>query len=73
MGLIILELVANVDLPEYGDMWYLLRTGDFKDVDFNRCSNDLMVLVKHMLSPDPLLRPTAIDILAVLEGEIKMG
>lgn len=65
--MLILEIVANVDLPENGDVWFGLRNGRFEGVDFGRCSADLQKLVKAMMESDRDKRPSAIHVLFILE------
>ncbi|KAJ3133104.1 Protein kinase, membrane associated tyrosine threonine 1 [Geranomyces variabilis] len=64
LGLIILEITANVILPENGPYWHKLREGDLGEIDFGQeISPALVDLVKSMLDPDPDMRPTVDGIL----------
>ncbi|KAI8821479.1 kinase-like domain-containing protein [Fimicolochytrium jonesii] len=60
LGLIILEIAANVILPENGPYWHKLRQGDLTEINFGQeLSPALLDLVRSMLDPDPVMRPTA--------------
>ncbi|TPX57775.1 hypothetical protein PhCBS80983_g03560 [Powellomyces hirtus] len=59
LGLIILEITANVILPENGPYWHKLRQGDLAEINFGEeISPALVDLVRSMLDPDPRMRPT---------------
>ncbi|KAL1922881.1 uncharacterized protein VTP21DRAFT_9257 [Calcarisporiella thermophila] len=64
LGLIILEMAANVILPENGPIWQRLRRGDLSDCKVQNFSSELVRLIRGMLSPDPAARPTAEQILS---------
>ena len=65
LGLILLEITANIILPENGLYWQQLRDGDFSSiVGFGeRRSPALMDFIRSMMNPDPEGRPTAADVL----------
>ncbi|KXS19209.1 kinase-like protein [Gonapodya prolifera JEL478] len=63
-GLVVLELTANVVLPEFGSDWHRLRSGDLSICDLSRASQPLRDLIRSMLDPDATKRPTADQILA---------
>jgi hypothetical protein len=64
LGLIILELSANIELPSQGDSWRSLRTGVFDEIHFDSdISEDLIHLIFAMLHPDPYQRPSMHDII----------
>lgn len=59
LGLIILEITANVILPENGPYWHKLRQGDLTEINFGQdISPALVDLVRSMLDPNPVMRPT---------------
>jgi len=58
LGLILLELAANVQLPPDGVSWQNLRHGDFSELSFDDTSDLLTQLIKDMTSPEPDSRPT---------------
>ena len=64
LGLIILEITANIILPENGIYWSQLREGNFACIDFGSASVPLVDLISSMLLPNPTQRPTARDILS---------
>jgi mitosis inhibitor protein kinase SWE1 len=63
LGLIILEIIANIILPEYGDSWQKLRNNDFSEVDLGHSSSVLVDIVKKLLRRNPEERLTAKQIL----------
>lgn len=65
LGLIILEITANVILPENGPYWHKLREGDLTEINFPEdVSQALLDLIRSMLDPNPTTRPTADAILS---------
>lgn len=91
LGLVILEVAANIVLPQNGLSWQKLRSGDLSDAP-RLSSSDIVSfipkdistqrerpecqyigqggldrIVKQMLAPDPLNRPTAKQILETNE------
>ncbi|CAG8489298.1 3038_t:CDS:2 [Ambispora leptoticha] len=71
-GLSILELAANIILPDNGPEWQKLRAGDLSECRFGLVSNTLIRLIQSMLNPMPSHRPKIDDILKhpVIEGII---
>jgi len=63
LGLIALEVAANVILPDNGPDWLRIRHGDFSGLDFSNVSFTLMDVIRSMLNPIPSMRPTAHEIL----------
>ncbi|KAJ3017590.1 hypothetical protein HKX48_003455 [Thoreauomyces humboldtii] len=58
VGLIMLEIAANVILPENGPYWHKLRTGDLSEIPLGPdISPALVDLIRSMLDPDPTTRP----------------
>lgn len=59
LGLVLLELAANIELPSQGDSWQALRSGMFSDLQFpSEFSERLIRLILAMLHPDPYSRPS---------------
>jgi serine/threonine protein kinase len=59
----VLEMAANVILPENGVVWQQLREGDITGIDFGENSQMLADFITPMLNKNPQLRPTAADLL----------
>lgn len=64
LGLIALELAADVVLPSEGDSWTALRRGDFGMLNLDDISPDLSSLITAMLSAHPSERPTAEQVIS---------
>jgi serine/threonine protein kinase len=56
-------MVANIILPENGPIWHQLREGDLTEISFLDRSTMLIDFVKSMIHPDPVMRPTAADLM----------
>lgn len=67
LGLLVLELATDVELPAQGPSWHNLRKGDFSELCFDSVSEPLACMIRHMTQPDPALRPSIIDILHSIE------
>ncbi len=67
LGLLILELATDVELPAQGSSWQNLRHGDFSELSFEDVSDALNQLIKDMTEPDPMRRPTICDVLHRVE------
>ncbi|KAJ2963066.1 hypothetical protein NQZ79_g1885 [Umbelopsis isabellina] len=53
LGLILLEMAANIILPENGQGWQMLRAGDFSNcLELKNVSQQLQDLIAHMLHPN---------------------
>lgn len=63
LGLVILEIAANIVLPEFGDSWVKLRNNDFSEIDLRSTSPALVDIIKLLLKKEPGDRPTAKQIL----------
>ncbi|KAJ3154557.1 hypothetical protein HK101_001613 [Irineochytrium annulatum] len=63
LGLIILEMAANIVLPENGPHWHKLRDHNFSECSFAACTPPLIDIMKHLLNPEPTKRPLAKQIL----------
>ncbi|KAJ2101893.1 mitosis inhibitor protein kinase swe1 [Coemansia sp. RSA 922] len=66
LGMMMLEIVADVVLPANGPDWHNLRVACFDDPAFARLpySSHLLDYIKQMLNPDHKRRPTMDDVLA---------
>ncbi|XP_052798215.1 membrane-associated tyrosine- and threonine-specific cdc2-inhibitory kinase-like [Mya arenaria] len=64
LGITILELASDLDLPRGGDGWHILRHGHMPDEFLRDKSFDLKYVIGQMLDPDPRCRPTADQCLA---------
>ncbi|XP_063590103.1 membrane-associated tyrosine- and threonine-specific cdc2-inhibitory kinase-like [Penaeus indicus] len=58
LGMTVLELATDLDLPKQGDMWQSLRQGKLPPVA-NSLSSDLQAVLTELLRPDPSERLTA--------------
>ncbi|KAJ2442059.1 mitosis inhibitor protein kinase swe1 [Coemansia sp. RSA 2440] len=67
LGLMLLEIVADIVLPENGADWHKLRTACFDDPCFEGLpyAPPLLSLIKRMLHPDPAARPTLPQVLSL--------
>lgn len=64
LGLIMIEAVGNVVLPDNGEPWQKLRNDDLSDVDFEGISVSLVTLIRWMISSRPGERPSVSEVLA---------
>lgn len=64
LGITILELASDLDLPRGGNTWQQLRNGQLPQVFTQGFSSDLKRLISWMMDPLPQKRPTVDDILA---------
>lgn len=58
LGLILLELAADIELPSNGDSWQNLRHGDFSELSLDDTSDMLNQLIIEMTHPTPESRPS---------------
>ncbi len=65
LGLVLLEMAANIILPENGTSWHKLRQGDISEcfADDAPLSSALRDMIAGMLQPVPAMRPSAADVL----------
>lgn len=63
LGLIILELAADIELPSNGDSWQNLRHGDYSELSLDDTSDMLNQLIKEMTHPVPESRPSVEKVL----------
>ncbi|KAL3842302.1 hypothetical protein ACJMK2_020332 [Sinanodonta woodiana] len=64
LGISILELASDLDLPRGGDGWHALRSGHVPNEFLLDKSFDLKYTIKQMLDPCPRSRPTVDQVLA---------
>ncbi|XP_064180639.1 membrane-associated tyrosine- and threonine-specific cdc2-inhibitory kinase [Anguilla rostrata] len=65
LGVSILELACNMEVPKGGDGWQQLRQGSLPSEFVNGLSGDLQSVLRMMLSPDPSKRATVPQLLAL--------
>ncbi|EKM81062.1 hypothetical protein AGABI1DRAFT_56372 [Agaricus bisporus var. burnettii JB137-S8] len=58
-GMTILEVASNIMVPDQGEAWHRLRKEDFSQVDLEENSEELILLIKHMMRTDPESRISA--------------
>ena len=63
LGLTMLELSCDVDLPRGEDLWHALREGDVPADVTQHLSCELRELILSMLNPEPNARPSIHDVL----------
>ena len=70
LGLIVLELAANIELPAQGEQWHLLRCGNVcSSIPFEiERSSSLKRLIDSMLHKNPQERCSTSDILAACKS-----
>ncbi|CAO1612587.1 unnamed protein product [Jaminaea pallidilutea] len=64
LGLIMVEAVGNVILPDNGEPWQKLRNDDLSDVDFAGISVSMVRIIRSMLRSQPEERPSVQELLA---------
>uniref|UniRef100_A0A2C9KZZ6 non-specific serine/threonine protein kinase n=1 Tax=Biomphalaria glabrata TaxID=6526 RepID=A0A2C9KZZ6_BIOGL len=65
LGMFILEMLTDLDLPKGGDGWHNLRSGNLPENFLTERSNAIKSVIKQMLDPDYEQRPTVDQILAI--------
>ncbi|KZO95582.1 kinase-like protein, partial [Calocera viscosa TUFC12733] len=59
LGVLTLECVCNIVVPDMGEPWHKLRTDDFSDTELSRiASYDMASLIVGMMHSDYTLRPS---------------
>ncbi|XP_066155424.1 probable protein kinase DDB_G0291842 [Euwallacea fornicatus] len=58
LGLTILELATDIELPEHGILWRQLRNGTLPLIFYDRVSSALTIVVEKMISKEYKNRPT---------------
>ncbi|XP_059152744.1 membrane-associated tyrosine- and threonine-specific cdc2-inhibitory kinase-like [Physella acuta] len=65
LGMFILEMLTDLDLPRGGDGWHSLRTQQLPAEFLKDRSEEMNSVIKEMLNPDYKSRPTVDEILAI--------
>lgn len=58
LGITVLELACDLELPGQGENWHVLRSGTLPDYHARRLSPELHAVIKEMMQPNPNKRPT---------------
>ncbi|XP_065841686.1 membrane-associated tyrosine- and threonine-specific cdc2-inhibitory kinase-like [Oscarella lobularis] len=64
LGMTLLELSCDIELPSFGEAWHVLRSGHIPETTLEGLSPDLKRLLRAMLNPDPISRPTIGQVLS---------
>ncbi|XP_034563763.1 membrane-associated tyrosine- and threonine-specific cdc2-inhibitory kinase isoform X1 [Notolabrus celidotus] len=65
LGVSILELACNIEVPNGGEGWQQLRKGCLPSEFTSGLSAELQTVLRMMLAPDPSDRPTVFELLAL--------
>ncbi|XP_063338221.1 membrane-associated tyrosine- and threonine-specific cdc2-inhibitory kinase [Pelmatolapia mariae] len=65
LGVSILELACNIEVPNGGEGWQQLRRGCLPTEFTNGLSEELQTVLQMMLAPEPSERPTVSELLAL--------
>lgn len=65
LGMTILELATDLDLPRGGDPWHQLRNGQIPSHLVSSLSKDLIDIIMKMIEPDHLKRTKVDDLLKI--------
>ncbi|TNN03885.1 hypothetical protein fugu_000914 [Takifugu bimaculatus] len=63
LGVTILELACNIEVPNGGEGWQQLRQGCLPSEITSSLSHELQSVLQMMLNPDPTKRPTVSELL----------
>ncbi len=63
LGMTILELATDLDLPRSGELWHQLRNAQVPSNLISMLSNSLIEIIMKMIEPDHLKRSTAQQLL----------
>jgi membrane-associated tyrosine/threonine-specific cdc2-inhibitory kinase len=63
LGMTILELATDLDLPRGGDPWHQLRNGQIPAHLLESLSDDLIQIIRRMIEPDHMKRATVNELL----------
>ncbi|XP_067655184.1 membrane-associated tyrosine- and threonine-specific cdc2-inhibitory kinase-like [Haliotis asinina] len=64
LGMTMLEMASDLDLPRGGEGWHILRRGILPEEFLRDKTFDLKYVISQMLDPDPKSRPTVDQLLA---------
>jgi len=59
LGMTILELSTDLDLPRSGELWHQLRSAQVPSNLINSLSTNLVEIIMKMIEPDHLIRATS--------------
>ncbi|KRZ07647.1 Membrane-associated tyrosine- and threonine-specific cdc2-inhibitory kinase wee-1.3, partial [Trichinella zimbabwensis] len=65
VGITILELASDLDVPTNGDVWHYLRTGQLPEGLLRRVSPELREVIRSMMHPEHNKRPAAAELLEI--------
>uniref|UniRef100_A0A4W6CNF1 non-specific serine/threonine protein kinase n=1 Tax=Lates calcarifer TaxID=8187 RepID=A0A4W6CNF1_LATCA len=65
LGVSILELACNIEVPNGGEGWQQLRQGCLPSAFTSGLSTELQAVLQMMLAPEPSERPTVSELLAL--------
>lgn len=65
LGVTILELACNIEVPNGGEGWQQLRRGCLPSEFTSGLSTELQTVLQMMLTPEPSKRPTVSELLAL--------
>ncbi|XP_068160772.1 membrane-associated tyrosine- and threonine-specific cdc2-inhibitory kinase [Antennarius striatus] len=65
LGVSILELACNIEVPNGGEGWQQLRQGCLPTEFASGLSAELQTILRMMLAPDPTLRPKVSELLSI--------
>ncbi|XP_064477272.1 membrane-associated tyrosine- and threonine-specific cdc2-inhibitory kinase-like [Ornithodoros turicata] len=71
LGITILELACDLDLPSGGTHWHALRSGTLPREIGSNLSRELRRMIEWMMQPDPQIRPT-VDIILAQRSVLKV-
>lgn len=63
LGMTILELATDLDVPKSGEAWHQLRSGKFPTDIKHNLSDSLVNIILQMIEPDYTIRPTVDQLL----------
>lgn len=63
LGITILELACDLELPGQGENWHVLRSGTLPDYIAQRLSPELRTVIEEMMNPNPNKRATVDQLL----------
>ena len=65
LGITVLEMACDIELPNSGNNWHLLRDGNIPFETFNPISQNLRQVIISMMAPDYRRRPTTSELLSL--------